>query len=414
MESSDVTKVKGRRAGAFSFRFVGLRLPMSLMILYLFLLVATFPFIYYLIALYSSWKFFHARATSKESGYTPPVSNLQPIRGVDANAYENLASLCDQNYPDYELLFCVSTAEDPVVAMLEQLAREFPQRRIRVMVGSGREGSNDKVAKLARLVSEASHEVLVINDSDVRVGPDYLRSVVAPLNRPGVGAVTCFYTSLCDKTFAEHLHSIGMMSDFFAGLLVARQLDGVKFAIGKTIVTTRRHLEEFGGYESLENSPGDDLLVGRLIAEHGHTVELLNYTVQNVSDAASFRDLLHKRLRWIVVMRHMRPGGHFGLLFTHGLPWSIMATLIHPSLAVALGYFGTYLTLRMAMTWMIAVHGLKLSGVWARMPLIPIWDLAAFLLWVASFTRSSIRWRDGQYYIREGKLVPVAPATAQE
>jgi ceramide glucosyltransferase len=315
--------------------------------------------------------------------------------------------LCRQDYPDYELLFCVSSESDPVVAVLERLQRDFPQRSIRIIHRAGDSASNDKVAKLARLVNEARHEVLVINDSDVRVGPDYLRSVVAPLGRPGVGAVTCFYSSQADKNFAENLHTIGMLSDFFAGLLVARELDGVKFAIGKTIATTRTNLAEFGGYESLENRPGDDLLVGRLIAEHGHEVELLPYTIQTVSDSASFRDLLQKRLRWMVVMRHMRPSGHFGLLFTHGLPWTLLAILVHPTVTVALVYGGLYTALRVAMTWMIANRGLKLRGVRERIPLIPVWDAAAFLLWLTSFTRSSIRWRDGEYYIRNGKLVPI-------
>jgi ceramide glucosyltransferase len=373
---------------------------------YVVLFVATFPFIYYLITIYSSWRYFRYPQV-QPIGFTPPVSNLKPIRGVDPDAYENFASLCRQDYPDYELLFCVSSESDPVVAVLERLQRDFPQRSIRIIHRAGDSASNDKVAKLARLVNEARHEVLVINDSDVRVGPDYLRSVVAPLGRPGVGAVTCFYSSQADKNFAENLHTIGMLSDFFAGLLVARELDGVKFAIGKTIATTRTNLAEFGGYESLENRPGDDLLVGRLIAEHGHEVELLPYTIQTVSDSASFRDLLQKRLRWMVVMRHMRPSGHFGLLFTHGLPWTLLAILVHPTVTVALVYGGLYTALRVAMTWMIANRGLKLRGVRERIPLIPVWDAAAFLLWLTSFTRSSIRWRDGEYTIRNGKLVPI-------
>ncbi len=373
---------------------------------YVVLFVATFPFIYYLIAIYSSWRYFRSPQIQPVD-YTPPVSNLKPIRGVDPDAYENFASLCRQDYPNYELLFCISSPTDPVVAVLEKLKLDFPERPIRIIYRASDSASNDKVAKLARLVSEAQHEVLVINDSDVRVAPDYLRSVVAPLGRPGVGAVTCFYSSRSDKNFAENLHTIGMLSDFFAGLLVARQLDGVKFAIGKTIVTTRTHLAEFGGFESLQDRPGDDLLVGRLIAEQGHEVELLNYTVETVSDSASFRDLLQKRLRWMVVMRHMRAAGHFGLLFTHGLPWTLLAILLHPSVAVAIAYGGTYVLLRVSMTWMIASRGLKQNGVWERIPLIPIWDAAAFLLWLTSFTRSSIRWRDGEYYIRDGKLVPI-------
>ena len=101
-------------------------------------------------------------------------------------------------------------------------------------------------------------------------------------------------------------------------------------------------------------------------------------------------------------MRHMRPAGHFGLLFTHGLAWTLLAILVHPTLAIVMGYAGMYIFLRITMTWMIGRWGMKQSGVWARMPLIPVWDAAAFLLWLTSFTRSSIRWRDGEYYIRNG------------
>jgi ceramide glucosyltransferase len=205
-----------------------------------------------------------------------------------------------------------------------------------------------------------------------------------------------------------------MMSDFYAGILVAWQLEGVKFALGPTIATTRAGLDGFGGYPELENRPADDLLVGRLIAEQGYEVVLLNYAIETVCDYASFPDLLHKRLRWIVVMRHMRPWGHLGLLLTQGLPWSLAAVAIHPSVLVALGYLGGYLALRMAVTWIIGIHGLRQRGLWKDMLLIPFWDAVAFAIWVTSFGRNSIRWRGADYYIREGRLVPVAPARAVE
>jgi ceramide glucosyltransferase len=378
---------------------------------YLFLFVATFPFIYYLITVYSSWRFFrvHGRCEPKPE-FTPPVSNLKPIRGLDPDAYENFASLCRQDYPEYELLFCVSSTDDPAVPVIEQLARDFPERDIRIVVGSGRTGPNDKVGKLARLTDEAKHEVLVINDSDVRVEPNYFRSIVAPLRNPKVGAVTCLYVSVESNSFAEKLHSIGMISDFFASILTARQLEGVKFALGTTIATTRSKLREFGGYDHIVNRPADDLLIGRLIAEQGHRVELLPYSVLTVSDYGSMSELLHKRLRWIVVMRHLRPSGHFGLIFTHGLPWCLAAIAIHPTAAVAAAYLGTYVALRCAMTWLIGTWGLKQPGLWKKMPLIFAWDAVAFVLWLVSFTRHTIRWRNADYFIRGGQLVPATSA----
>lgn len=383
---------------------------------YLVFVIAICPFIYYLIALYSSWQFFRGaqRGPAANPAFTPPVSNLKPIRGVDPDAYENFASFCRQDYPDYEVLFCVSDKDDPAVPILEKLQLDFPHCRIRVLFGSGSNAPNDKVAKLARLVSEAQHEVLVISDSDVRARPDYLRTVVAPLSDSKVGAVTCLYVPIEEKSLAESLQTVGMISDFYPGILVARQLDGVKFALGTTIATTRERLAGFGGYRAIENRPGDDLLVGRLIAEQGYKVELLPYTIQTVADYQSMPDLLHKRMRWVVVMRHMRPWGHLGLLLTQGLPWSLAAVAVHPTVNVALTYFGTYLGLRTAMSWVIGVKGLADHTFWKKIWLIPVWDAMAFCIWLISFGRNSVRWRGGQYYIRDGILVPVAANSAKE
>jgi ceramide glucosyltransferase len=381
----------------------------SIILRYAILSIATFPFIYYLLVLYSSWRFFRRPVTSaglKARSFTPPVSSLKPIRGLDPEAYENFASFCRQDYPDYELIFCLGEEDAAVVPVLERLARDFPHRRIRMLFSADRRAPNDKVSKLARLVSEAQHETLVISDSDVRVRPDYLRTMVAPLADPKVGAVTCFYVPIEAKTLAQSLQTIGMVSDFYAGILAAWQLDGVKFALGPTIATTRTQLARIGGYRTLENRPADDLLVGRLIAERGYEVRLLPYTILTVPDYHSMPDLLHKRLRWLVVMRHMRPRGHLGLLFTQGLPWCLAAMAIHPTVAVALGYLGTYLGLRWAMTWLIGVRGLRDRTLQGKMWLLPAWDAMAFLLWLVSFTRSGFRWRGGEYYLRDGRLVP--------
>lgn len=384
---------------------------------YLILGIAAIPFIYYLIAFYSAWQFFRRSASPQENtpsrAFTPPVSNLKPVRGIDPDAYENFASFCRQDYPDYEVLFCVGEESDPIMPVLEKLKRDFPERRIRVLFGSGGKGSNDKVIKLAHLVSGAQNEVLVISDSDVRVRPDYLRNVVAPLADTKVGAVTCFYVPIEDKTFTDNLQTIGMVSDFYAGILVAQQLDGVKFALGPTIATTRTALASFGGYQKIQFRPADDLLVGRLIAEQGYKVELSHYSISTVADYASLSGLLHKRLRWFVVMRHMRPWGHIGLLLTQGLPWTLTAIAVYPSAAVAIGYFGTYLCLRLAMTWLVGIWGLKQDSLWKKLALIPLWDAVSFSIWLASFARNSIRWRDGQYYIRNGQLVAAAPPDAE-
>src|ERR1700723_4296677 len=339
--------------------------------------MAAIPLIYYALALFSAWQFFRtSHKAGAQAAYTPPISNLKPIRGLDPDAYENFASFCRQDYPEYEIVFCVGDASEPALPTIQRLIRDFPKCQIRVLIGSGRVATNDKVAKLARLSAEAKYETVVMSDSDVRVQPDYLRTVVAGMGNPKVGAVTCFYAPVPseEKTFVQRVQSVGMLSDFYAGILVARQLDGVKFALGPTIASTRKHLAGFGGYEAIKNRPADDLLVGRLIAEQGYEVELLPYTISTVADYGSMRDLLHKRLRWIVVMRHLRPWGHLGLLLTQGLAWSLAAAAIAPSAGIALAYLGTYVALRFAMTWMVGIWGLKHQSLWKKLWLIPLWD----------------------------------------
>jgi len=370
------------------------------------LLVAAFPLIYYLIAIYSVLRFFSVPLETK-SDFTPPVSILKPVRGLDDNAYRNFASFCRQDYPDFELLFCVGGADDPNVSVIEQLQHDFPNRPIRVLVGSNPDVTNDKVSKLERLAADARHEYVLFSDSDIRVGPEYLRTVLAPLRDPSVGASTCIYLQTDEKTLADDLQTIGQVSDFYVSLSVARELDGVKFALGSTIVTRKQNLREAGLFQAIENKPADDMLVGRLISEKGRRVELLPYAVRTVADFQSMKGLLAKRMRWAVVQRNMRPWGHFGLLLTLGLPWSLAAIAVYPTATVAVIYLGAYVILRSLVTALISVWGLKQPAILKRFWLIPVWDVISIVILLASFTRNRVRWRDGEYYIRDGSLVPV-------
>jgi ceramide glucosyltransferase len=372
--------------------------------------IAAIPFIYYALALWSSFRYFLGAGATRPapSAFTPPISSLKPVRGLDPEAYENYASFCRQDYPEYEIIFCVGDDTDPVLPVLQRLIRDFPATNIRIVIGSGRLAANDKVAKLARMTQEAAHEHLVISDSDVRVQPDYLRRLIAPLASPSVGAVTCFYVPTEETSWVQRLQDVGMLSDFYPGILVARQLDGVKFALGPTIVTTRSRLRSFGGYESIENRPADDLLVGRLIAAQDCEVVLLPYAISTVPDYQSLKELFYKRLRWITVMRHMRPWGHLGLIFTFGLPWALFAVALLPTPEIAWSYLGGYLAVRSVLTLLIGSWGLKQPRVWKKLALIPLWDTMATLIWVISFSRKSIRWRGHDYIIRDGELVPTS------
>jgi ceramide glucosyltransferase len=379
---------------------------------YAVLFAALIPFIFYILALYSSSRYFwQARnPLAKNLDFTPPVSNLKPVRGLDPNAYENFASFCRQDYPEYELIFCATDQSDPCVPVIQKLMQDFPERQIRLLYSAGHTAINDKVAKLRLMEREARCEYLVINDSDVRVEREYFRKVIDPLRDPKVGGVTCFYVSSGETSFLDNLQTIAMISDFYAGILVAWQLDGIHFALGPTMVSTKSFVRGFGGFQVLENRPADDLLFGRLIAEQGVEVKLLPYAVETVPDFQGMDQLLSKRIRWMTVMRKMRPWGHIGLLFTWGLPWTTLAVLVHPTLPIAAAYWGSYLAFRVAITWLIGVQGLKQRGLWKKMVLLPLWDAMAFLIWLVSFTRSSIRWRGVDYQLRNGQFVSTTDA----
>lgn len=382
---------------------------------YILIALAAAPFVYYLLAIYSSLKFFRESSLSPtfDATFAPPVSILKPVRGLDPEAFQNFASFCKQDYPEYEIIFCTTDDADPSVPVIHQLMREFPETKIQLVFSAGHTAFNDKVAKLALLTSHAQYDCLVINDSDVRVTPDYLRRVVAPLADPRVGGTTCLYVSLKDKTLAEHFQTIGMISDFYASLMVAWNLEGIHFALGPTMVTTKRRVQGFGGFRALENRPGDDLLFGRLIAQQGVEMKLLPYAVQTVTDFDGMRGLLAKRIRWMTVMRQMRPWGHFGLLFTWGLPWSIVAVALHPTAKLALVAFGSYVVCRLLITWIIGIRGLKQKSLWKTLLLTPIWDAVAFWIWLVSFTRRSILWRRVQHSVEGGQLIPQEEVVAR-
>lgn len=379
--------------------------------------IAAIPFIYYALALFSSIRFFAARKQRSRNlqaraaeDFLPPVSILKPVRGLDPDAYHNFASFCRLDYPEYEVLFCVGDTSDPALPVIQRLAVDFPHVHIRTIIGSGREATNDKCAKLARLTDEAACEYLVINDSDVRVEPAYLRRLIAPLADPKVGAVTCLYApdhAVAQKsTWVQDLQEAGMLSDFYPGLFVAKELDGIKFALGPTIATRVSNLREFGGYAAIENRPADDLLIGRLIAEQGREVILLPYVVNTVPDFQSFGELFFKRLRWMTVMRHMRPAGHLGLIFTLGLPWTLLAIALAPRPVIALSFLFTYLLVRTLLTLIVGGVGLRQRGLWKQLLMVPLWDAVAAAIWAASFFRRTIRWRGHDYVIVNGQLVP--------
>ena len=224
--------------------------------------------------------------------FTPPVSLLKPVHDIDFASYENFSSFCKQEYPDYEILFCVNDLSDHAVPLIERLIKEYPQRKIRVLSGAEQIGSNRKVNNLALLTHEAQHEILIQSDADVRVDPRYIREMVAPFANPSVGAVSCFYRGIAEKNLGAELEAVGAASDFSAGALIADWKEGVTFALGASVVTTKSWLGKIGGYEALANLLADDYEIGNRIHKAGGKVLLSRELVWTMYPAQTAQGIL--------------------------------------------------------------------------------------------------------------------------
>ena len=376
------------------------------------LVLALAPFAYYLLAILAALRFFRAPAGAAAAGreFLPPVSILKPIRGLDFGSHENFASFCRQDYPDYEILFAVNDEQDPAVPLIQRIAAEFPERRIRLVASAEQLGANRKVNNLARLAREAQHDVLVLTDGDVRVGPNFLREVVAPLANPRVGAVTSFYRATAEKNFWAELEAIGASSDFFAGVLMAKWTEGIRFALGASVATTKEWVRKIGGFEAIADTLADDYELGFRIASAGGEIVLSREAVWTMYPAQTLRGFWEHQVRWARTVRLCRPLSYIGLIFTQGLPWALLAASIAPAAWFAAAYILAYLILRLAMAWTVGVWGVADEVLRRRWWLVPLRDTFHFIVWIASFASNHVTWGGVEYLIREGRMIPVAGA----
>jgi ceramide glucosyltransferase len=349
---------------------------------------------------------------AKNSTFLPSASILKPVRGLDRDAYENFASYCVLDYPKYEIIFAVADLNDPVIAVIEKLKQDFPHQNIRLVTPVEQLGENSKVNSLCRLVREARYDLLVMTDSDVRVGVDYLRNVVAPFADPRVGAVTTFYRCAGGGTLAADLNMLGMCTDSVPGAVVARKLEGkVQFAFGWTMATTKKHLAEIGGWEAMANYHSDDFELGNRISRQGHRVELIREPVWVAFSEGNFREFFSHELRWSIGLRNVRPAGYAGMLLTLGLPWALLGSAVAYAAGwklLAALYVVAYLILRLSVAWMAGVWGLGDKAMAVKLWLVPVRDAITAAIWVAGFFLDRIEWRGREYRVQHRLLMQVA------
>jgi ceramide glucosyltransferase len=290
--------------------------------------------------------------------------------------------------------------------LIQRLITEFPQRSIRLFVGAERIGANRKVNMLARLANEAQHEILVLTDGDIRVSRNYLREVISPLKGEEFGAVTSFYRGVAEKNLGAELEDIGAASEFFAGVLMANWMEGMTFGLGASIVTTKEWVAKIGGFAAIADMLADDYELGNRIAKAGGKILLSREVVATMYPAQSPRSFWQHQVRWTRTVRLSRPLSFLGLIFTHGLPWALLAALIAPIPWIGAAFLVAYLVLRLTMAWTVGVWGVGDDVARRKLWLVPLRDAIYFVVWLASFASNSIHWGGDEYLMRRGRLIP--------
>ena len=340
----------------------------------------------------------------------PPVTILKPLKGEDPEIYQSFRSHGLQDYPQYEIIFGVSDPNDPAVKAVERLRHEFPQLPIQLVVCSESLGTNTKLGNLAQMVRAARYDHLIVSDSDIRVEPDYLRKVITPLTNVAIGMVTCLYRGIASPTLGSRLESLGISTDFSAGVLVARAIEGgVRFALGSTMAFRKRELEAIGGFESFVDYLADDYELGKRIAALGLKVHLSEVVVETFLPAYDPRQFFEHQLRWARGVRDARRGGYVGLLFTFGWIWAVVALLTSRGAGWAWALAGTAILLRVLVAWMVGIQVLFDRQVRRFVHLLPLRDLVALAVWFASFASNTVAWRGDRFYLKNGKLARIRP-----
>ena len=344
---------------------------------------------------------------------TAGVSLLKSLKGVDPGMLEAFRSHCRQDYTgEIELLFGVSSPEEPAAEAVRVLAGEFPERAIKLIVCPERLGTNGKVSTLAQMAREARYDVLLVNDSDITVGPRYVERVMAEFGPESgdageskVGLVTALYRGRAHGTLASQMEALGIATDFQAGVLLSRMLEGgMRYGLGSTLAVRREALETIGGFEALVDYLADDYELGARVAQAGYTVALCAEVVETSVPAYGWRGFFDHQLRWLRTVRDARPAGYAGLVFTHGLAWALVNVVASGLSPLSIWLLGLAFFLRMAQAMTVGAGVLSDRQVLPWLWLLPARDVVALGLWAAGFAGNEIVWRGERFEVKDGRL----------
>jgi ceramide glucosyltransferase len=336
--------------------------------------------------------------------WEPPVTVLKPLCGDEPELYENLRGYCLQRYPDWQIVFGVQNPRDPAIGLVDRLRREFPGVDIVLVVESGAPGGNRKVANLESMLPSARHDILIMADADIRVGPEYISAIAASLLRPQVGLVTCLYRGRATRGFWSGLAALHIDHGFLPQALLAEGLGIGAGCFGATIALHRATLDAVGGFAAFADQLADDYALGHAVRRSGRRVMLASYLVDTMVAEPSLRALFRHELRWARTIRTVAPsGGFLGLLVTHPLMLTVCAMPLVGWSDSALAVLAFVALCRAATARAIdAALRLPSAAPW----LLPARDLLSFAVFLASFFTRTVAWRGQRLRIgRRGQLI---------
>jgi ceramide glucosyltransferase len=345
----------------------------------------------------AAWLAVHRRIrpTGRAPADSPPVTVLKPLCGAEHALYDCLRSFCEQDHPRFQIVFGVAESDDPAIAVVRRLQREFPSRDLAIAIDSTQHGSSPKVSNLINMMALVRYDHLVISDSDVRVARDYLTKVVAPLRDPDVGIVTCCYRGWARAGLWSLLGAMFITEWFTPSVRVAAMAGSRSFAFGATIAIRRHVLASIGGFMAIANQLADDYRLGELTRSIGLRTVLSDVVVETYVDESNLGELLRHELRWLRTIRAVRPVGHALCFITFGIPVAALGSLLAAGALSALAMLAITAVARAMLHSTLR----KRDSALAHLLLLPLRDTLSLALWGWSFATRRVRWRDDHFQV---------------
>jgi ceramide glucosyltransferase len=377
------------------------------LVIYLLFSLVLAALVYQVLSLGCLWRFFNQSRIPHPSPPLPGISVFKPLKGLEETTRECLESFLTQDYHPYQVIFGVKDPADPLLPLLQELQRAFPQQQVEIVICPENLGLNPKVSTLRQLEPRAVYGLLVIADADVRVGPDFLSRMAAALQEPGVGLVSCPYRAGAVKTLGAGFEALTIAADFIPSVATAFYVEGIRFALGATMGFTRQALAAMGGFAALADFLADDYQLGWQVAQAGYRVGLLPYVVETSNPKMGFKEYLGHQLRWARTYRVCRPRGYLAYGITHALVYSTVLFLASGMAPWALGLMGATLAVRSVLVLFSERWALRGSLPWTFFFLLPLKDFLSWGIWLLSFLGSRVTWQQARFRVtREGKLAP--------